>query len=126
MFLLLRGLLHVVRSDLDPSWHFISEYGIGPSGWLMQGAFLARAGANLALLFALRPSLRGVAGSLGALLFLVGTAGTILGGLFVTDPIGTLPEAATAGGRMHALGGALDYEIGSLNIPEPELIAAKL
>jgi len=95
------------HTDLDPSWHFISEYGIGPSGWLMQGAFLALAGANLAMLFALRPSLRGVAGSLGALLFLVGTAGTILGGLFVTDPIGTLPEAATAGGRMHALGGAL-------------------
>ncbi len=106
-FVAILALLHVVRADLDPSWHFISEYEIGPHGWLMQGGFLVLAAANLALLAAIRPALRGVAGTLGTVLFLVGTVGTILGGLWIPDPIGTLPEAASAGGRMHALGGGL-------------------
>jgi len=35
-FVVLLLLLHLVRSDLDPSWHFISEYEIGKYGWLMQ------------------------------------------------------------------------------------------
>ena len=100
-------LLHVVRADLDPSWHFISEYEIGRFGWLMQGAFLLLSLANLALLAAVRPALRGIPGTLGTVLFLVGTLGTILGGLFVTDSIGTLPEAASPSGKMHALGGGL-------------------
>ena len=101
------ALLHVVRADVDPSWHFISEYEIGRHGWLMQGAFLVLAAANLALLAAVRPVLHGVAGTLGAVLFLVGTLGTILGGVFVSDSVGTLPEAASPSGRMHALGGTL-------------------
>ena len=40
MFVVLLLLLHVVKSDLDPSWHFISEYAIGKHGWIMQAAFL--------------------------------------------------------------------------------------
>ena len=106
-FVGLLALLHVVRADLDPSWHFISEYEIGRVGWLMQGAFLLLALANLALLAAVRPALRGVVGTLGTVAFLVGTLGTILGGLYVTDPVGTLPEAASPSGKIHALGGGL-------------------
>ena len=107
LFVGLLGLLHVIRADLDPSWHFISEYEIGRHGWLMQGAFLLLALANLALLVAVWPALRGVVGTLGAVLFLVGTLGTVLGGLAVPDAAGTLPEAATASGKLHSLGGGL-------------------
>ena len=67
LFVGLLGLLHVVRADLDPSWHFISEYEIGRHGWLMQGAFILLALANLALLVAVWPALRGVVGTLEAL-----------------------------------------------------------
>lgn len=107
LFLLLLAALHVVKGDLDPSWHFISEYAIGRFGWMMQAAFLALAGANLAVMAAVRPAVRGVAGSIGLALFLVGTAGTVLAGLFVSDPITTAPEMASPSGRMHNLGGSL-------------------
>lgn len=36
LFLLLLATLHLLKADLDPSWHFISEYEIGRHGWLMQ------------------------------------------------------------------------------------------
>lgn len=71
-FVVLLAALHVVKSELDPSWHFISEYEIGRYGWLMQLAFLALAGANLAIVAAVRPAVPGIAGGIGLLLFLVG------------------------------------------------------
>jgi hypothetical protein len=39
LFVLLLSLLHLVRSDLDPARHFISEYELGPAGWIMRAAF---------------------------------------------------------------------------------------
>ena len=48
VFVVLLLLLHVVRSELDPSWHFISEYEIGKHGWIMQAAFLVLALGNVA------------------------------------------------------------------------------
>jgi len=107
LFLLLLTALHVVKSDLDPSWHFISEYEIGRFGWMMQAAFLALAGANLAIMAAVRPAVRGIVGWIGLALFLVGTLGTVLAGLYVSDSITTAPEMASPSGRMHNLGGSL-------------------
>jgi hypothetical protein len=37
---ILLTVLIFLRPDLDPSWHTISEWAIGPYGWLMSGAFL--------------------------------------------------------------------------------------
>jgi hypothetical protein len=34
LFLVLVGALHVLRPDLDPSWHVLSEYSIADRGWL--------------------------------------------------------------------------------------------
>ena len=99
--------LHGLKSDLDPSWHFLSEYAIGRWGWLMQGAFLALAAANLGTFAAIRPWLRTTAGKIGSALFLAGTAGTILAGLCITDPINTPPEAQTLSGTLHNIGGGL-------------------
>ena len=36
-------VLIFLRPDLDPSWHTISEWAIGPHGWIMSGAFLISA-----------------------------------------------------------------------------------
>lgn len=99
--------LHVLKSDLDPSWHFISEYSIGSFGWVMQLAFLALAVTNVATFLAIRDCLRNVSGIVASGLFLIGTAGLVLGGIFVTDPINTPPEARTMSGNLHNLGGAL-------------------
>jgi hypothetical protein len=35
--------LILIRPDLDPSWHTISEWAIGPHGWIVSRAFLVSA-----------------------------------------------------------------------------------
>lgn len=107
IFLLLLAALHLLKADLDPSWHFISEYEIGRHGWLMRAAFLFLAGSNLAILAAVRPAVRGVIGWMGMVFFFVGTIGTVMAGLYAPDSITTAPEMATESGRMHNLGGSL-------------------
>src|SRR5262245_18090401 len=106
-FVVLLLLLHIVKSELDPSWHFISEYEIGKYGWIMQVAFLALALGNVALFVAIRNCMKGLWGRIGSLLFLLGAIGTVLGGIFTTDPVNTAPEAVTTSGNLHNLGGAL-------------------
>ena len=39
----LLAALHFIKPELDPSWHFISEYAIGDYGWMMVVAFLSLA-----------------------------------------------------------------------------------
>ena len=107
VFVVLLFALHGLKADLDPSWHFLSEYAIGRWGWLMQGAFLTLAGANLGTFAAIRPWLGTTAGKIGSALFLAGTCGTVLAGLCVTDPINTPPEAQTLSGMLHNIGGGL-------------------
>jgi hypothetical protein len=99
--------LHFVKSDLDPSWHFISEYAIGPYGWMMQLAFLALALANMATWWTIRTELSGVSGWIGSAMFLMGTLGVVLGAVFVTDPINSPLEVQTISGNLHNVGGAL-------------------
>lgn len=108
-FVLLLAVLHLVKPDLDPSWHFISEYAIGAYGWVMVLAFLALAASYVALFVALRGRLRTVAGRIGLALLLVSAAGLIIGALFTTDPIMTPPDAATTAGSLHSLGGTLGF-----------------
>jgi hypothetical protein len=100
-------LLHIVKLELDPSWHFISEYEIGKHGWIMQAAFLALALGNVALFVAVRDFVTGLWGRLGSFLFVVGAFGLVLGGMFTTDAVNTAPDAATMSGKLHNLGGAL-------------------
>ena len=69
-FVLLLLLLHFVKSELDPSWHFISEYEIGKYGWIMQFAFLALALGNVALFVAIRNCMTGLLRRIGSFLFL--------------------------------------------------------
>ncbi len=107
LFILLLVLLHVVKSDLDPSWHFISEYELGKYPWIMQTAFLALAVGNFSLLAAIRPEIKGVSGWIGILLYAAGAIGVVLGGLFVPDPMNTAPESISLSGKLHNVGGGL-------------------
>src|SRR5207244_12999975 len=43
-----------LRPDLDPSWRTMSEWAIGPHGWIMSGAFLISALSYAALLLMLK------------------------------------------------------------------------
>jgi hypothetical protein len=103
LFVMLLVALHIVRADLDPSWHMISEYAIGPMGWLMRAAFLALAVALLALAAALIPGARGWLAITGVVLLGIGAVGAAMGGLFAMDPVGTPMEQGTRSGMLHGV-----------------------
>jgi hypothetical protein len=95
--------LHVVRADLEPSWHMISEYAVGPFGWMMSAAFLSLASSMLALLLALRPRLQGWLGGAGLAFLALATLGLTMGGLFATDPPATPRDQPSTSGMLHGI-----------------------
>ena len=106
-FLILLVALHALKSELDPSWHFISEYAIGTYGWVMRVAFLLLATAYTTLFIALRPHVGRFAGNAGLALLLVSAVGLAIAALFVADSITATSAEATTHGRIHEVGGAL-------------------
>lgn len=108
-FLLILAILHVLRPDLDPTWRVISEYALGPYGWMMQAAFLALALATAALGVAAYAQVRTLGGYLGLVLLFVTAVGMVLMGLFETDPVTTPAGASTPNHRLHILGAMLEW-----------------
>lgn len=106
-FLILLVALHSLKAELDPSWHFISEYAIGTHSWVMTVAFLLLATGYTTLFIALRPHVGGLAGKAGLGLLLVSAAGLAIAALFVTDSVTATSAEATTHGRIHKVGGAL-------------------
>lgn len=102
-FVGLVAALHVVRADLAPQAHVLSEYALGSTGWIMAIAFFALAGSFAALLVALRASLKGWLGRIGLAALAIAAIGAAMGGLFPMDPVGTLPEQASPTAQLHNL-----------------------
>jgi Protein of unknown function (DUF998) len=102
-FVGLVAALHLVRFDLPPQAHVLSEYALGPTGWIMASAFFALAGSFAALLLALRRSLTGWRGTLGMIALALAAIGAAMGGLFPMDPVGTPPAQATPSAQLHNL-----------------------
>lgn len=100
------ALLHVVKSQLDPSWHVLSEYAIGEYGWIMVLAFITGATGLVALFAALKSQLRTVTGRIGLGCLLVTALGMIIAAVFTSDPI-TVGDAGTTEGALHNVGGTL-------------------
>lgn len=97
-FLVILVVLHVVRPDLDPSWRFISEYELGPYGWLMHIAFISLAVGTASVALAVLSQARGIAGYLGIALLLISATGMTLTGIVA-------PESDS---RLHDIGAMLD------------------
>ena len=97
-------LLHLVRADLAPSWHMISEYGVGPRGWIMSLAFYALATAFVMLALTFAVDARGPLGFAAVGLLLLAGVGAAIGGTFPVDPPGTLPANFSRAGQLHGLG----------------------
>jgi hypothetical membrane protein len=102
----LLAVLIVLRPDLDPSWHTISEWVFGPYGWLMTTAFFVSALAYLALFVALREEVRGRAGKVGRVFLAICAVGTIGVGLFETDSLAP-PVVVTTTGILHTTFGGV-------------------
>jgi hypothetical protein len=94
-------LMHLLRPDLRPVSHMISEYAVGPFGWVMQSVFVGLSLGCAALLAGLAfngpPS---IAARLGVALLGVASVGLIVSAVYPMD----LPGApATRAGEMHDL-----------------------
>jgi hypothetical protein len=106
-FVVLLAALHFIKPELNPSWHFISEYAIGEYGWIMVLAFLSLAISYVSLFLALRSQLQTIAGRIGLILLLVSALGLTIAAIFTTDPITVSKNAVTTEGTLHNLGGTL-------------------
>jgi hypothetical protein len=76
-----------LRSDLDPSWHTISQWAIGRYGWMMSLAFLISALSYAALFVMLRSQVHGILGRIGLGTLLICVIGATGVGVFTTDPM---------------------------------------
>ncbi|MGS2648889.1 DUF998 domain-containing protein [Streptosporangium sp. G12] len=106
-FLLLLVLLHLIRPDVSTSWQTTSEYALGEFGWLMVVAFLLSAVGYGALAIALLVRPQRLPTRIGAVILAVAAVGTVIGGVFVTDPIDTPQDQLSASGTLHGLGAGL-------------------
>jgi Protein of unknown function (DUF998) len=106
-FVVLLAALHFIKPELDPSWHFISEYAIGEYGWIMVLAFLSLALSYVSLFVAIRSQLRTIAGRIGLAFLLVSAFGLTIAAVFTTDPITVSEDALTTEGTLHNVGGTL-------------------
>ncbi len=89
-FVLAVTALHFLRPDYNPATRFISEFAVGPYGYVMTIAFFALGLGILALALGIR---RGVtpsrANSAGSLTLGIWAIGALLAGIFPTDLGGT-------------------------------------
>jgi Protein of unknown function (DUF998) len=93
-----------LRPDLAPSWHTISEWAIGPYGWIMSGAFLISAMSYAALFVMLKPQLHGSLGRIGLGIFLMCVIGATGVGICTTDPM-PLHSPLSTTGTLHVIFG---------------------
>ena len=96
-------VLHVIKPELDPSWRFLSEYGIGSHGGLMTVAFFSWATSCVALFAALREDLLTRSGRIGRVVLLAVGLSLIMAGLFAQDPITAKTDELTTHGTLHAV-----------------------
>jgi hypothetical protein len=92
-----------IRPDLNPSWHTISEWAIGPYGWIMSMAFFVSGVSYAALFIVLKSQIRGLIGRIGLGILLICVTGTALLSVFTTDPLDA-QELSTVG-TLHILCG---------------------
>ena len=103
-FHVLSIVLIFLRPDLDPSWHTISEWSIGPFGWLMSLAFLLSGVAYASLIITVRARVSGRYGRVGLALLGICVIGTFGVGIFTTDPL--TAASLSLRGVLHVVFGA--------------------
>jgi len=82
-------LLHVLRADLAPVSNFISNYAVGPFGWIMTTWFIAGA-CNVVLLSMglARSGLKSLTARIAMFLMVVEAFGLLVSAAFPVDPPG--------------------------------------
>jgi hypothetical protein len=114
-FVAVIALLHVLRTDNDPGYRFLSEYVNGPYGELMRSTFFALGVGTLALASGLWQTVSSKLRFLPGLLLLVIWAGAVfIAGIYTADLQGSPP---TESGRMHAQAAMIGFPCLTLGLP---------
>jgi hypothetical protein len=94
-------LMHVLRPDFTPSSHMISDYAVGPYGWVMQTVFVGLSASCTMLLVGLaRNGPTSIAARSAIVLLAVASIGLIVSAIFPTDLLG---GPSTRSGHIHTL-----------------------
>jgi len=94
-------LMHVLRPDFAPTSHMISDYAVGPYGWVMQSVFVGLSADCIMLVLGLvRSGPSSIAARLGIVLLAVASIGLIVSAVFPTDLHGA---PSTRSGYIHTL-----------------------
>lgn len=108
-------LLHVLRTDYDPGYRYLSEYVVGPYGTLMTSTFFVLSVGSLALSFGLWRSVYSKLRFLpGLLLWLTWAGAVFLAGIYPSDLQG-LPQ--TRIGQIHNQMGTVAFPSATLALP---------
>src|SRR5829696_10456394 len=86
------GVLHMLRADMSPLSHMISEYALGEFGWLMALCFASFAVSSGSLVVALKGHVRTRTGRIGLWFILLAAIGLAIAAIFPMDPASTRPE----------------------------------
>lgn len=96
-FLLANAALHLLRRDLNPATHYISEYAVGRFGLLMSSALVILGIGTIALAVVMHATMNATwLVRVGTAVLFVSGLSTILIGLFRTDIEGQPPTVAGA------------------------------
>ncbi|WP_344579443.1 DUF998 domain-containing protein [Nonomuraea roseoviolacea] len=118
VFVGLVATLHVIDPDRDPISITVSEYVLGPYGWLLSFAALAFGLGVLALTAAIVASLPSPRPRAGLTLLAIAGLGMVVVGAFPTDPIDpTDPRFVTISGVIHPAAGILAFTCFALSGP---------
>jgi len=101
-------VLIFLRPDLDSSWHTISEWAIGPYGWMMSAGFAISAASYAALFVMLRSQVKGIMGRVGLGILLLCVIGAFGVGICTTDPMPIRPPLS-ARGTLHVIFGTSQF-----------------
>ena len=97
-----------LRPDLAPSWHTISEWAIGPYGWVMSVTFLISALSYAALFLMLKSQVRGILGRIGLCILMICVIGATGVGIFTTDPM-PMHFPLSIRGTLHVIFGTTQF-----------------
>lgn len=110
VFVALVVVLHVLDPGRDPVSTTVSEYVLGPHGWLLSFAALAFGVGTLALAAAIAATLSPPRPRAGLTSLALAGLGMVVVGAFPTDPVDpTDPRFVTTAGAIHAVAGILSF-----------------
>ncbi len=101
-------LLHVLQPELIPTVNAISEYVHGSQGWLMTSTFFILSTGSFAIgILVIKMKPKKTKTIIVGVLFLFAAVGSVIAGLFPTDPISQ--DSLTPTGQIHAWGGIIRF-----------------